>query len=146
LELPSSAKIHDVFHVSLLEAYHTPRYPGQVAEPPGPVEITEEGEEYEVANIVDSRPHPRAGRLEYLVEWLGYEGTDEHTSWEPKENVFGSEFHERLPRETINRRQAPPNNKRRKAFSPRIDVTTRHQLQTDSAHRDTTLLSTSSQY
>jgi hypothetical protein len=98
LQLPPSAKIHDVFHVSLLTAFRPPKYPGQAAEPPGPVEITDDGEEYEVANIVDSRRHPRTGRLEYLVEWLGYEGTDEQTSWEPKENLSGSqdsldEFH-----------------------------------------------------
>jgi hypothetical protein len=93
LQLPPSAKIHDVFHVSLLTAYRPPKYPGQAAEPPGPVELTDDGEEYEVANIVDSRQHSRTGRLEYLVQWLGYEGTDDHTSWEPKENLSGSQTH-----------------------------------------------------
>jgi hypothetical protein len=102
LQLPASFKIHDVFHVSLLSPYRQPTYPGQHEEPPGPVEVTDQGEDYEVANIVDSRQHPRTGRLEYLVEWLGYEGTDEHTSWEPMENVSGSqeaidEFHSRNP-------------------------------------------------
>jgi transposase InsO family protein len=102
LELPGSARIHDVFHVALLQAYRPPTYPGQTAEPPGPVEITDEGEEYEVANIVDSRRNSRTGRLEYLVEWLGYEGTDEHTTWEPKGNLSSAEemlaeFHLRYP-------------------------------------------------
>jgi hypothetical protein len=102
LQLPPSAKIHDVFHVTLLSPYRHPQYPGQLEEPPGPVEITDQGEEYEIANIVDSRRHSRTGRLEYLVEWLGYEGTDEHTTWESKENVEHSqdtidEFHARHP-------------------------------------------------
>jgi hypothetical protein len=102
LQLPPSAKIHDVFHVSLLTAYKSPTYPGQAEEPPGPVEITDEGEEYEVADILDSRRNPRTGRLEYLVEWLGYEGTDEQTSWEPVEYLSNSqdtiaEFHARHP-------------------------------------------------
>ena len=102
LKLPDSFKIHDVFHVSLLSAYRQPTYPGQHEEPPGPVEVTDQGAEFEISSIIDSRRHPRTGRLEYLVEWLGYEGTDEQTSWEPQENVAGStdtiaEFHERYP-------------------------------------------------
>jgi len=37
-----------------------------------------------------------------LVEWLGYEGTDEHTTWEPEENVISAkekieEFHHPYP-------------------------------------------------
>ena len=102
LELPASLQIHDVFHVNLLSPYRPPVYPGQSEEPPGPVEVTDQGEEYEVANIVDSRQNSRTGRLEYLVEWLGYEGTDEHTTWEPVSNLSGSQdtidrFHDENP-------------------------------------------------
>jgi hypothetical protein len=87
---------------ALPSPYRQPTFPDQQEEPPGPVEVTDQGAEYEIANIVDSRRHPRTGRLQYLVEWLGYEGTDEHTSWEPKDNVAGSqdtldEFHARNP-------------------------------------------------
>jgi len=70
---------------------------------PGPVEIDREGEEqFAVANIINSTNNPRTGVLQYLVEWLGYEGTDEHTIWEPRENVTSAmekidKFHRRYP-------------------------------------------------
>jgi len=103
LRLPETMRIHNVFHVSLLRPYHAPTYPGQATAVPGPVEIDSEGEEqFAVANIINSRNNARTGRLQYLVEWLGYEGTDEHTTWEPKENVISAkekieEFHHRYP-------------------------------------------------
>jgi len=103
LQLPETMKIHDVFRISLLRPYHAPTYPGQATTVPGPVEVDSEGEEqFEVANIINSRNNARTGRLQDLVEWLGYEGTDEHTSWEPKDNVISAkekieEFHLRYP-------------------------------------------------
>ena len=56
--------------------------------------------EYVVKDVLDSRK--RRGKLQYLVEWDGYEGTDEAVSWEPKENVIGSadELIESFPEET----------------------------------------------
>ena len=101
LELPTTMKNHDVFHVSLLEVYRPPTYPNQAAQPPGPIDVGS-GEEYEVANIINSRFDKRTHKLQYLVEWLGYEGTDEHTSWEPQEHLISSttkvkEFHRRYP-------------------------------------------------
>ena len=101
LQLPNTMKNHDVFHVSLLEPYRAPTYPNQTTQPPGPVRVNGNNE-YEVANIINSRNNSRTGRLEFLVEWLGYEGTDEHTSWEPKSNLTSSktklkQFHERYP-------------------------------------------------
>lgn len=98
IKLPETAKIHNVFHVSLIKPFVPPMYPGQSNSPPGPV-VTEYGqEEYEVASVLDSRINKRTRKLEYLVEWLGYEGTDEHASWEPRDNLEGSreaivEFH-----------------------------------------------------
>ena len=61
-----------------------------------------QGDIYEVANVINSRNDPQTGELSYLVEWKGYEGTDEHTSWEPKDNLVGSEdsiqeFRDRYP-------------------------------------------------
>ena len=87
LELPPSAKIHNVFHASLLRPYTKASYPGQSIEPPPPVETTSNELEFEVSSVVDSRNNARTGRLEYLVEWLGYEGTDEHVSWEPADSL-----------------------------------------------------------
>ena len=101
LNLPVTMKNHDVFHITLLEAYRPPTFPNQASQPPGPIDVDGD-DEYEVANIINSRLNTRTGKLEYLVEWLGYEGTDKHTTWEPKNNVTSStskleEFHSRYP-------------------------------------------------
>jgi transposase InsO family protein len=92
---PSMARVHPVFHVSLLEPYVANDIPGRVAPPPPPVEIDGEAE-YEVEAIVDSRI--RRGRFQYFVQWTGY---DEKT-WEPPEHVQHApdavnEFHTRHP-------------------------------------------------
>jgi hypothetical protein len=82
LELPASMKIHDVFHVSLLEKYIPSPIPGRHVEPPPPVVV--EGElEYEVDAILDSRIS--RGALQYLVSWKGYDIGDR--SWEPVANL-----------------------------------------------------------
>ena len=96
LKLPPSVKIHDVFHVSLLEPFHEPSFPGQQPIRPGPLQVDEE-EVYEVARIVDSRLYGRRKELQYLVEWLGYENTPEATTWEPRRHIrtqqLKDEFH-----------------------------------------------------
>jgi hypothetical protein len=102
IQLPATMKVHNVFHASLLRPYTPPSYPGQATEPPPPIETADNVLEYKVAAIIDSRNNPRSGRLEYLVEWLGYEGTDEHAGWEPKEHLEGSDelilnFHATYP-------------------------------------------------
>jgi hypothetical protein len=98
LELPGSMKqIHPVFHVSLLEPYHENRWVERVQPPPPPEEI--EGElEYEVKEILDSRVI--RGKLQYLVDWVGY-GPEERT-WEPEEAVENAPaavamFHQAYP-------------------------------------------------
>ena len=70
LELPTSMKIHPVFHVSLLEPYRESSFPGRVQQPPPSIEV-ENHEEYDVEKILDSRR--RWGKLEYLVHWTGYD-------------------------------------------------------------------------
>ena len=54
LELPGSMKIHDVFHVSLLEPYTRNPFEGREAIPSPPVIVANELE-YEVEKILDSR-------------------------------------------------------------------------------------------
>lgn len=34
-----------------------------------------------VWTLSENRENVHTGRIHYLVKWLGYEGTDEHTSW-----------------------------------------------------------------
>jgi hypothetical protein len=64
LDLPSSIKIHPVFHVYLLEPYRESTIPGRLQVPPYPIEIDGE-EEFKVSEILDSRINRR--KLEYLV-------------------------------------------------------------------------------
>ena len=83
LNLPTTMKIHPVFHVSLLKPYLSD---GRV-QPPGPVLI--DGEAYfTIERILDHRIHKRrrhATQLEYLVKWLDYGA--EHNSWEPESSL-----------------------------------------------------------
>jgi len=56
LDLPASMRIHNTFHISLLELYNDNKLPSQRSEPPLPIII--EGEpEYELEEIIDSRLH-----------------------------------------------------------------------------------------
>lgn len=100
LDLPQSMRIHNVFHVSLLEPHKPNTLPGRVQEPPPPIEIDDDLE-YEVERIVDSKFDLRyACKLRYLVEWSGYTGQDRYT-WEGADQLncprHVQDFHERHP-------------------------------------------------
>ena len=85
LELPNTLRfIHPVFHVSLLEPHRANTIPNRTQPPPLPVEVDGETE-YEVSAILDSRR--RRNKLQYLVQWKGYDGHAESATWEPSENV-----------------------------------------------------------
>ena len=66
---------------------------------PEPMPVIVEGEEeYEVAEILDSRRH--RNRLQYLVRWEGYDVS--HNSWEPASHVVHAKelveaFHKKRP-------------------------------------------------
>jgi RNase H-like domain found in reverse transcriptase/Reverse transcriptase (RNA-dependent DNA polymerase)/Integrase zinc binding domain/Integrase core domain/Chromo (CHRromatin Organisation MOdifier) domain len=100
LELPDGLKsLHDVFHVNLLEPYVENEIPNRRQPPPPPVEVDDEPE-YEISAVLDSRM--RRKKLEYLVEWIGYEDTPEHRTWQPAENLehaadYVRDFHHRYP-------------------------------------------------
>ena len=95
--------IHPVYHVSQLEPAVPDPIPGRVQSPPPPVEIDGEPE-YEISEILDSKLDKRRRcKLLYLVRWLGYEGTDEETSWIPATELghaqeILSDFHTAYPR------------------------------------------------
>ena len=44
LDLPASMKIHNTFHISLLEPYEDNKFPSQIQTPPPPIEIDGEPE------------------------------------------------------------------------------------------------------
>ena len=103
LKLPPSMKsVHPVFHVSQLELASENPFPSHQQPPPPPVEIDGEPE-YEISEILDSKiDRRRASPLLYLVKWMGYEGTDEETSWIPSSELphaqeLISDYHAKNP-------------------------------------------------
>lgn len=100
LQLPKTLRIHNVFHVSLLERYRPDTISGRRQRPPPPI-VTPEGDmEWEVNRILDSRRIGRWRKLQYLVAWEGY-GPEEN-SWEPAANLHNApnvvaDFHKRHP-------------------------------------------------
>jgi hypothetical protein len=74
--------IHPIFHVSMLEPTFPNNIPNQIQPPPPPVIIAGEPE-FQIAEILNSKIDNRRPlcKLLYLVQWLGYEGTDKETSW-----------------------------------------------------------------
>ena len=97
LALPPHFRIHDVFHVSLLEPYYSSSIEGRQLLPPPPVQLPT-GEEYEVDQILDSRVLRR--QLQYLVLWKGYPISE--ATWEPARHLKNAtevvrDFHHRYP-------------------------------------------------
>ncbi|KAA8619435.1 hypothetical protein SMACR_09985 [Sordaria macrospora] len=83
LTLPKSWRIHDSFHVSLLEPY---RAGNQVAPDPDQVlreAAPAESEDYEVEKILDSKDIK--GKVKYRVKWEGWNRANDLT-WEPWEH------------------------------------------------------------
>jgi hypothetical protein len=87
LELPYSMKVHNVFHVSLLDRYIGP-IPGQQPSdsPPAITAENPDDEEWLIERVLDL--HKRYKRLWYLVQWAGHNYVN--TSWEPAENLEGA--------------------------------------------------------
>ena len=86
-----------MFHSSLLEPYQESTILGRITQPPPPIEL-EDGPEYEVAAILDSKIV--RNKLYYLVDWLGYSPSE--CTWEPIENVTNAralldDFHRQNP-------------------------------------------------
>ena len=75
LGLPSS--IEYVFHVSLLEPHVANTFLGRVVDISPPIQV-DDVREFEVQAILDS--HFRRCKLQYFVDWVGYDAFDR--SWE----------------------------------------------------------------
>lgn len=81
LELPTSMKIHDVFPAANLRLDPDNALPGQVNEPPPPIQITGD-DEYEVQEVIAVKLLRR--KLQYRAAWVG---ADEDPDW-----YFASDF------------------------------------------------------
>ncbi|MBW0508455.1 hypothetical protein O181_048170 [Austropuccinia psidii MF-1] len=88
LKLPQKWRsVQPVFYVSLLEPLKQSAIPNRHRLPPPPV-IVEEKEEWEVAQVLDSKL--KRGKLWYLVEWIGFSEDPERTTWEPASKLTNS--------------------------------------------------------
>jgi hypothetical protein len=89
LDMPSSMKIHNVFHVDLLMPYkETEAYGTPFTRPPP--EINNNEEEYEIEAIRDTRRYGRSRKLQYLVHWKGYPNSDD--SWVDHKDLHAPEL------------------------------------------------------
>ena len=75
--------IHPIFHISMLEPSSPNKFLNQTETLPPPIII--DGEmEFKISEILDSKIDKCCKcKLQYLVKWSGYEGTDEEISWIP---------------------------------------------------------------
>ncbi len=125
LDLPKSmSRIHNVFHVSLLEP-HTEsgrEQPGHI-----PTLHVKGEDEYEVEKILDSKRI--RNKLVYLVKWVGY--SEEENTWEPPANLTHAddtiaEFHREHPEKpSPSDPTAPPAAKRKRNAPVAKEATTR---------------------
>ena len=79
LKLPTSWRIHNVFHATLLKHYKENEVYGENFTKPPP-ELLEGEEVYEVEKILNHRKRGRT--YQYYVKWKGYPISD--ASWEPE--------------------------------------------------------------
>ena len=116
LELPDSLAIHNAFHASLLLPASTNPLPGQVLEPPPPINVKREGAthtEWEVEKILDAKEQKQRGRVArgtnrpgwviYRVKWKGYDEPTWHPSWDllPGSEEALVAYHRRYPGKPI---------------------------------------------
>jgi hypothetical protein len=98
LQLPESMqRMHDVFHVSILEKFHPNEIETRKMNEPPPIIINNE-EEYEVEKILDSRI--KRNQVEYLIDWKGY-GIDERC-WVNEKEINAKKLIEEFHRENPN--------------------------------------------
>ncbi|KAI1000574.1 hypothetical protein K3495_g7620 [Podosphaera aphanis] len=98
LDLPKSAKVHPVSHVSLLSPTASHPLPGQTSGPPPILETHHDDPEFEVDKVIGI--HWNNGKLHYLVRFKGY-GSEEDLSIPATEaggfHDLVNEFHDMNP-------------------------------------------------
>jgi hypothetical protein len=87
IKLPSTWKIHNVFHGSLLTPYKETTMNGNQYQEPIP-DLINGQPEWEVECILGTRK--RCHQLQYLVRWKGF--SEAHDSWEPLTNINADEL------------------------------------------------------
>ncbi len=95
LKLPPHWKVHPHFNEKLLTPYILPAFPNQEVPPPPPPDLINDEEEFEIEEVLDSKPRTiRGGQgkkmrkvIDYFVKWKGW--TREHNSW-VTENKMGN--------------------------------------------------------
>ena len=96
LKLPSTWKIHNVFHASLLTPYKETTTNGQQYQEPA-LDLVDGQPEWEVERILGARK--RHNQLQYLVRWKGF--SEAHDSWEPLTHINANqrirEFYQNNP-------------------------------------------------
>ncbi|MGH6649449.1 DDE-type integrase/transposase/recombinase [Aquabacterium sp.] len=96
IELPDSIKVHNVLPSDRLRKASEDPLPGQVEEPPPPIQVTGDAE-YEVQEVLASKTLRR--RLYYRVHWTGH---DPDPTWYPASNFKYAPhklqvFHDKYP-------------------------------------------------
>ncbi len=87
LKLPQHWKIYPRFNEKLLTPYIPLAFPNQEVPPPPPPDLINDEEEFEIEEILDSRPRTICGGrgkksykvIDYFVKWKGW--MREHNSW-----------------------------------------------------------------
>ena len=108
LQLPTTIRIHPVFHVDLLTRYRETDEHSLNYKKPSP-EIVEGEPEWEVEKIINSRLHECYKKLQFLVRWKGFPPSED--SWVPELDLSAPDLledfyttHARAPWELLSRR------------------------------------------
>ena len=91
LALPSTWKIHPVFHAALLTPYRTTKEHGPDYTRPPPIptpDQDDESEEWEVESILNHRT--RRNKREFLIAWKGWPTSE--NSWEPESHLRNAQY------------------------------------------------------
>ncbi len=87
LELPTTMKIHPIFHTNVLKPFYdgSQEFPTRKHEPPPPPVIIKGEEEFFPEKILDERTFRK--KKQYLVKWVGYDEPE----WNDAENMEETE-------------------------------------------------------